>query len=626
MLSAYIFILWIVLSEGSFINNNFCEYKCRLKNSNQTIANVHKTGNLCSLDDVPNKVTMTVMETAEGVSTEGIVRVNFSPPKEECRYKVALVVNPLIKSSEECEKVIFHAKGIDVQEVHTAEKSYCIFNNHLNKSQESQTPYCQDEKLTMWYENIFTGCYALRFRISENEFVFRGQLFIKTDHLHSSINAPDFHCKYTSVPNDSDPSFEKLTFSTSTSNDIHFAGLQQQIAVLSSLDRDKENSCVKFNKRTIFSHTIYTDRINATTENCTLTIADKGSGQNVECNFEFQSSKSARFCFVIHFLDDRCKKATRWNPPIKGYLPCTWVQTCTKIETNPLLVIRGGSLQDQEQIASTQLLCLPFIIIAFIIFLTIIGSIYCIHRLRSKNSKCNSSTCSIDLKEEDDSKYFETDEFRYEDDAKKEKQDRDIILLYVKGPKSFMKMMADFRNILERCLKCHVYDWFAPEEWDNVATVGGYEWIGKLLKKDCRVVWIDTSKARALFASQYNLIDTNVSRNKDIEEFSDFRDCVFPAIVDLAKRSFQHILLQYSRHFVVRIEGLDTLDEGSDPFSDLSPHARYIIPHHLRELCSHLSVPMAVPEKHVQLEERRLRQHLVSDEELESNLSLYKVY
>lgn len=37
-------------------------------------------------------------------------------------------------------------------------------------------------------------------------------------------------------------------------------------------------------------------------------------------------------------------------------------------------------------------------------------------------------------------------------------------------------------------------------------------------------------------------------------------------------------------------------------------------------------MPLSVPEKHVQLEERRLRQHLVSDDELESNLSLYKVY
>lgn len=86
-----------------------------------------------------------------------------------------------------------------------------------------------------------------------------------------------------------------------------------------------------------------------------------------------------------------------------------------------------------------------------------VGSIYFIHKLRSRNSKCNSSTCSIDLKEEDDSKYLEADEFRYEDDVKKEKGcDKDIILLYVKGPKSFMKMMSDFRNILERCLKCHV--------------------------------------------------------------------------------------------------------------------------------------------------------------------------
>lgn len=89
------------------------------------------------------------------IFSAGIVRVNFSPPKEECRYKVALVVNPLIKSSEECEKVIFHAKGIDVQEVHTAEKSYCIFNNHLNKSQESQTPYCQVREFFFYTFEIY---------------------------------------------------------------------------------------------------------------------------------------------------------------------------------------------------------------------------------------------------------------------------------------------------------------------------------------------------------------------------------------------------------------------------------------------------------------------------------------
>ena len=97
-----------------------------------------------------------------------------------------------------------------------------------------------------------------------------------------------------------------------------------------------------------------------------------------------------------------------------------------------------------------------------------------------------------------------------------------------------------------------MYDWYAPEEWDNAATVGGYEWVVKLLKKDCRVVWIDTSRARSLFISQYNLIGSKVSRNTKIDEFVDFRDTAFPAIVDLAKRSFQHIILQYSRHYIVR--------------------------------------------------------------------------
>lgn len=86
----------------------------------------------------------------------GIVRVNFSPPKEECRYKVTLVVNSLIKNSEECEKHVFHAKGIDAEEIHTAEKSYCILNNHLNKSQESEISYCQVRKMQFCeYKNLF---------------------------------------------------------------------------------------------------------------------------------------------------------------------------------------------------------------------------------------------------------------------------------------------------------------------------------------------------------------------------------------------------------------------------------------------------------------------------------------
>lgn len=91
--------------------------------------------------------------------------------------------------------------------------------------------------------------------------------------------------------------------------------------------------------------------------------------------------------------------------------------------------------------------------------------------------------------------------------------------------------------------------------WNDVARVGGYEWVVKMIKKDFRILWIDTLKARTLFVSQYkNGHDKfkQLKHNWQSQEISDFRDSVFPAIVDYAKRNNQDIDQEYQRHFVVR--------------------------------------------------------------------------
>ena len=68
-------------------------------------------------------------------------------------------------------------------------------------------------------------------------------------------------------------------------------------------------------------------------------------------------------------------------------------------------------------------------------------------------------------------------------------------------------------------------------------------------------MWIDTLKARALFAMQCkNGYDKfkQLKQTTHSQEISDFRDSVFPAIVDYAKRSNHDIEQEYQRHFVVR--------------------------------------------------------------------------
>ena len=133
------------------------------------------------------------------------------------------------------------------------------------------------------------------------------------------------------------------------------------------------------------------------------------------------------------------------------------VLACTRIETNHSVVVYSGNISSHRHVISSDFLCLPLLVIALLAFLAVAGSIFCTYKLRTRNSKYNSSTCSMDLKEEADFKCLEVEEFKFQDNVKKQKEIvRDIILLYVNGPKSFMKLMSEFRKTLEQCIKCHV--------------------------------------------------------------------------------------------------------------------------------------------------------------------------
>ncbi|XP_031773599.1 uncharacterized protein LOC100866575 isoform X3 [Apis florea] len=168
---------------------------------------------------------------------------------------------------------------------------------------------------------------------------------------------------------------------------------------------------------------------------------------------------------------------------------------------------------------------------------------------------------------------------------------RDIILLYNKGPESFMALVADFRETLNQVCQCIVHDWHNGIEWNNVAKIGAFDWFAKMLHNKCHVVWIDTPILRSLITENFNknpLI--NNSEQYNLLKIGDFRDAVFPAIFNLSKRNcIGQSPINQSKHFIVRLKEFENFENDIDPFIDLSPHIRYVLPQDLNLLCSNLS-------------------------------------
>ncbi|KMQ89967.1 neural ectodermal development factor imp-l2, partial [Lasius niger] len=78
--------------------------------------------NYCTAEDVPHDIKFVVNKS-------GSLNIMFAPPKRECGFGVALLVNPLIKNERECKEYKF------------------------------------EDNIRLWFEYIFTGCYTLQFHI-----------------------------------------------------------------------------------------------------------------------------------------------------------------------------------------------------------------------------------------------------------------------------------------------------------------------------------------------------------------------------------------------------------------------------------------------------------------------------
>lgn len=57
-----------------------------------------------------------------------MLKVEFAPPKKQCKYGIALLINPSIKDERECEEYKFEEGDIK-SKIHTIERNVCVFKN-----------------------------------------------------------------------------------------------------------------------------------------------------------------------------------------------------------------------------------------------------------------------------------------------------------------------------------------------------------------------------------------------------------------------------------------------------------------------------------------------------------------
>lgn len=50
----------------------------------------------------------------------------------------------------------------------------------------------------MWFEYIYTGCFALGFKINE-DYIFIGNEFLKTEYKKIEVQEPKLRCSYKSI-------------------------------------------------------------------------------------------------------------------------------------------------------------------------------------------------------------------------------------------------------------------------------------------------------------------------------------------------------------------------------------------------------------------------------------------
>lgn len=53
----------------------------------------------------------------------------------------------------------------------------------------------------LWFQHIFTGCYAILFHIDKPEYIIRDYAFLNTTYKRMEVTEPQFTCKYNTYSN-----------------------------------------------------------------------------------------------------------------------------------------------------------------------------------------------------------------------------------------------------------------------------------------------------------------------------------------------------------------------------------------------------------------------------------------
>ncbi|XP_034938641.1 uncharacterized protein [Chelonus insularis] len=563
------------------------KYSCD-KNENLRLLNDTNPLN-CSLDNILENAEYTLILSKDGLTPTGILRINSFLPTVNCQYKVALLVNESVKTDEECKQHNFD--NHNENEIHSLDQTICISAFDNSTIIEHESIDCKENNIYIYFKHIFTGCYALRYKIDHN-YVIRSRQYISTTYQRREVEEPTFRCNYDNRPINNQRNLVTFTFGISVLPGS--TSMSLELTPLSSEDENKEDACVEYSKAPQYAWEISLSGSNTQLEplkSCKVTmvnIVNETSTEDVECSFSLPVSYDESYCFLITLHDSRCLRHTTWNPPPKNKstVPCTWIPKCTKVNITSGIEY-PGDVEGNSPVVSADLSSLLPIAAGIIIVTVVIGmSMVYLYRSRVRILR-EDFALNATLRNLKDGDHIELDAIDTD-----EEHTRAIVLLYARGSKPFMSFMLHFREILECYCGCHVFDWYAACEWDAVARVGACEWADSLIKSNHRIVWIDTPTARSLVNMTNNQNIVNKSSNDEqfnTDLINDFRDLAFPSVLEFAKRSIINIKSQYDKHFIVRIEGFNHDNSSEDIFANLSPHARFLIPYHLKQLCSHLS-------------------------------------
>ncbi|XP_057334160.1 uncharacterized protein LOC130673222 isoform X2 [Microplitis mediator] len=613
------FILILISHVKGILNNCNYEYKysCNQDEKDKTTPGSHIAHQECSLNNILDNANYTLILSENGLLPTGIMKVNITLPSVNCIYKVALLVNDTIKNDSECRNHEF--TNIFNSELHSIDQTICSYNSNIGVDHDSSlqsdksTKQCQEDNISLYFEHVYSGCYALRYTIDDNNYAIHSNKYITTSYQRTEVMEPVSHCYYDDrALNNNDHNRNLVTFTFSISILSGSSSLILQLIPLSFEDENKEEACIKYGKKPLDPWEISLYGSSLSIKNCSSTMVHDSNGsytEDIECIFVLPVLYNESYCFLITLNDDRCIRQTVWNPPpIKDESSpsCTWISHCTRVSKSRQAVEYSGELLANKTVTGNISLLLPIAAGIIILILIISGTVVCVCRLYvrkyQQNPYLNATLNGLKSKNNCEVDGVDTDDDN--DNCKA------IVIFYARGSKSFMKFIAVFREIVEYYGNCHVYDWYAPSEWDSVAKVGAHDWANNLFEKNYRVIWIDTPSARSLINIQNssdNFSDNNGQLN--VDSISDFRDLALAAVVNCVKRN---IKLQYTKHFIVRIEGYNNGNSSQDPFADLSPHARYLIPYHLKQLLSHLTLKRSENSNdEIIREETRLREKLI---------------